>query len=164
MELVLEMVIEKYEDYVKGILKGFSVCLKALGYDSIAVVSHLDFHMILRFFGKSCKDVNKDLHFDDLIGFCIKFNLCHEDEIFKYFNLDSVDEISDLFNKDFLLVKDLADKLKDEEKKTPGFELFLERLKLYESLSIEEPELALIGLSFYKSEVERMLNESKKPN
>ena len=162
MELVLEMVIERYEDYVQGILKGLSVCLKALGYESIAVVSCVDFQMILRFFSKTCKEVSKDLQFDDLIGFCIRFNLCHEDEIYRYFNLDSVDEISDLFNKDFLVVKDLADKLREDEKKTPGFELFVERLKLYESLSIEEPELALIGLSFYKCEVERMINETKK--
>jgi hypothetical protein len=163
METVLEIVVEKYENFVQGIVKGVHICLKALGYELIGFVGFQDIQVLLRFFGKTCKEICRDLTVDDFIAICIKFNFCHEDEIIKFFAYDSVDDVSDAFNKDFNFVRENLDRFR-EDWKNFDFNTWDERLKNFESLAIEEPELAFIGLSFCKSEVERFLSDTRKSN
>jgi len=153
LELVMETILDKYENYCKGYVKGVSICLKAIGYESISIITWIDVQIVLRFFGKGYKEFVKDSGVDEFIMFCIKVNICHEEEVFKLFeeseeNFSSVLEyIKAAINQSHFITKS----------KFLTSENWTNRLSVLESLSYEDPDLALIGSILYKSEIDRVL-------
>lgn len=160
MELIMESILEKYENYAKGFVKGVGICLKALGYEGFGMVSWADVQILMRFFGRSCKEFVKDVDVDDLILYCIKSGFLHEDEIFKAFDLEQFDDISFTLSSTIETIKSQAIQLNLPTRSKPiPIETWSSHISSLSSLSIEDPEVALIGAIIIKSELTKLLSE-----
>lgn len=155
LELIMETVLDKYESYCQSFIKGVSICFKALGYESIGIVSWIDIQIVFRFFGKAYKEFVKDVGVDEFIVYCIKANVCHEDEVLKAFE-DTEETFSSVF--DYIKVA-INQSHFVAKSKSITCENWTNRLSVLESLSIEDPDLAVIGSILYKSEIDRILLE-----
>lgn len=160
LELALEIILDTYDLYISSIYSGVYLCLKSFGYTEPTYLLAVDADIIMRAFNKNSKDFTEDIHIEDFLIQCFKSNIGNEEEVEKKYLLDDNDDVDEFYRNGIEKLKQFIEKSKNERlnKKTHSVEIWEERVKILENFFADECEIALLGITLYNSELDRMNN------
>ena len=160
MEAILETVVDCYEAYTGSICRGIKLCMKAMGYTEPTQVLFMDFQMILRLLGRNQREMAKEISIDEILTYCFRNNLGHEEDIQRLRREKGVfSDSREACEKNLEAIEVCVEIIggHEEKYKTYDTNTWEERVKTLRGyMSEQETEVFSVGLALYLTEVSRL--------